>query len=228
MNEKLEPLLALLRDVVEHWSPAGFATSLGIEDMLLLDVIDRYKLGIDVFTLDTGRLHQDTYDLLQRTRGRYHTPIAVFAPDAADIEAYVAENGPNGFYDSVPLRQRCCHIRKVKPLRRALDGKRAWITGLRREQAVTRQDLPLSEWDTDNNMKKFNPLAEWSTVEIWDYIRQHEVIHNDLHAKGYPSIGCEPCTRAIAPTEDLRAGRWWWENAASRECGLHPRDMSHA
>ena len=223
MAGKVEEALALLREADEGYAPAVLASSLGAEDMMLLDLIARERLPIGVFTLDTGRLPQETYDLLQLARQRYRVPIAVFAPESVDVEAYVAAHGPNGFYDSVALRQECCHLRKVKPLKRALAGKGAWITGLRRAQSAGRNTIPFQEWDQEHQLQKFNPLADWSDDELWDYVRAHDVPVNALHAKGYPSIGCAPCTRAIAAGEDLRAGRWWWENPEFNECGLHPR-----
>ena len=222
MAGKVEEALVLLREASAGYAPAVLASSLGAEDMVLLDLIVRERLDIGVFTLDTGRLPQETYDLLQLARARYQVPIAVFAPESADIEAYVAAHGPNGFYDSVALRQECCHLRKVKPLKRALAGKRAWITGLRRAQSAGRSAIPFQEWDPEHKLQKFNPLAAWSDDEVWDYVRTQDVPVNALHAKGYPSIGCAPCTRAIAAGEDIRAGRWWWENPEFNECGLHP------
>jgi phosphoadenosine phosphosulfate reductase len=167
-------------------------------------------------------LPQETYDLLQMARARYQLPIAVFAPESGDIERYIAANGPNGFYDSVALRQECCHLRKVKPLQRALAGKKSWVTGLRRSQSTGRSGIAAKEWDADHQLEKFNPLVDWSEQDVWDYLRAHDVPVNALHAQGYPSIGCAPCTRAIAPGEDVRAGRWWWENPEFNECGLHP------
>ena len=223
MIAKVEEALALLREASVAYSPAVLASSLGAEDMVLLDLIAREQLEIGVFTLDTGRLPQETYDLLQLARQRYTVPIMVFAPESADIEAYVAAHGPNGFYDSVVLRQECCRLRKVRPLQRALAGKRAWITGLRRAQSAGRSAVAFQEWDRERKLQKFNPLADWSDEEMWKYINFHNVPVNSLHDKGYPSIGCAPCTRAIAPGEDVRAGRWWWENPEFNECGLHPR-----
>ena len=219
---KVDDAISRLRDAVEL-SPVTFATSLGAEDMVVLDLIEREGLPIEIFTLDTGRLPEETYDLLQAARERYRTPIKVFAPEGADVEAYAQAHGPNGFYDSVELRQECCRLRKVKPLRRELLGKRAWLTGLRREQSPTRRDLPFREWDADNGLEKFNPLADWLAADVWNYIRERDVPHSRLHARGYPSIGCAPCTRAIGADEDIRAGRWWWENPELKECGLHRR-----
>ncbi len=226
MVGKVEEALALLREASVAYSPAVLASSLGAEDMVLLDLIARERLEISVFTLDTGRLPQETYDLLQLARQRYAVPIAVLAPESADIEAYVVAHGPNGFYDSVALRQECCRVRKVKPLQRALAGKRAWITGLRRAQSAGRSTVALQEWDRELKLQKFNPLAGWSDQDLWNYVNDQNIPVNSLHAKGYPSIGCAPCTRAIAPGEDVRAGRWWWENPELNECGLHPRQAT--
>jgi phosphoadenosine phosphosulfate reductase len=223
MVEKERQARELLRTIARRFSPAILASSLGPEDMLLLDLIVGDDLAIDVFTLDTGRLFQETHDLLQQARGRYRRPIAVYAPANADIEAYVGAHGPNGFYDSVALRLECCRLRKVKPLKRALAGKRAWITGQRRAQSPTRAALPFQEWDAENRLYKFNPLADWQEAEVWSYIRDRGVPHNRLHHHGFSSIGCAPCSRATAPGEDIRAGRWWWENPDHKECGLHPR-----
>lgn len=212
---------ALIAEVARDFSPAAFATSLGAEDMVLTDLIWRSGARIELFTLDTGRLPEETYRLIQECRTRYGLTIHAYAPNQTAVESYVAAHGPNAFYESIELRKECCRIRKVEPLARALAGKRAWITGLRREQAVTRQDLPLREQDVDHGLMKFNPLVEWTNDDVWTYIRANEVPYNVLHDKGYPSIGCAPCTRAITVGEDLRAGRWWWENPDTRECGLH-------
>lgn len=219
--QKVEQLHILLAKIQQEYAPAVFANSFGAEDMVLTDLIARYYPSISTFTLDTGRLPQETYDLMQAVRDHYGLSIQAYFPDAAVVESYVAQNGPNGFYQSVELRKRCCHIRKVEPLRRALAGKRAWITGMRREQAVTRDSLAIAVFDVENNMQKFNPLCEWSNGEVWAYLKQHDVPYNKLHDRFYPSIGCAPCTRAISPGEDVRSGRWWWENPESKECGLH-------
>ena len=175
-----------------------------------------------VFTLDTGRLNQETYDCMDAIRERYGVKIEVFFPEAGAVEKLVRENGMNLFYDSVELRKSCCGVRKVEPLTRALKGLDAWMTGLRREQAVTRADVRKVELDRDHgDIVKINPLVDWSHDEVWDYIRKHNVPYNRLHQHGYPSIGCAPCTRAVKPGEELRAGRWWWENPNTKECGLH-------
>jgi phosphoadenosine phosphosulfate reductase len=219
--QKVEQLHVLLAKVQREYAPVVFANSFGAEDMVLTDLIMRYYPHIAMFTLDTGRLPQETYNLMQEVKDRYGVFLQVYFPEAVTVESYIAQNGPNGFYQSVELRKRCCDIRKVEPLRRALAGKRAWITGMRREQAVTRDNLSISMFDAENNLQKFNPLCEWSNTEVWAYLKQHDVPYNKLHDRFYPSIGCAPCTRAITPGENIRSGRWWWENSGSKECGLH-------
>ena len=221
LQQKIEQVVAVLTETTCDFAPVTFANSLGAEDMVLTDIIDRYQLDIDMFSLDTGRLPQETYDLMQVVRERYKTPLRIYFPNVKQVEAYVAEHGVNGFYDSIELRKACCHIRKVEPLRRALQGKRAWITGMRSEQASTRSNLKVSAYDMDNRMQKVNPLLEWSNAEVWEYLRHYDVPYNKLHDKFYPSIGCAPCTRAITPGEDIRSGRWWWEAPENKECGLH-------
>ena len=229
LQEKIDAAKTLLLDIGRDYSPASFANSFGAEDMVLTDLICKHAPDIEIFTLDTGRLPAETYTLMQETLQRYGRRILPYFPEAAAVEHYLREHGPNVFYDSVELRKECCRIRKVEPLRRALKGKKAWITGLRREQAPTRTDLGVSEWDGGNGLQKFNPLIEWTHQEIWDYIRHFEVPYNALHDQHYPSIGCAPCTRAIAAGEDIRAGRWWWENPESKECGLHvKKSAAHA
>lgn len=212
---------ATLERVAAEFSPTVFASSLAAEDMVLTDLILTSKLPIGIFSLDTGRLHPETLAMIDEVHAHYGVEIAVFRPDPAAVEAYVSGKGLNAFYDSVELRKECCHIRKVEPLGRALAGKRAWITGQRRAQAATRAALEVQEHDAGHGMAKFNPLADWSEQDVWDYLRAHNVPYNALHDQGYPSIGCAPCTRAIEPGEDVRAGRWWWENPESKECGLH-------
>jgi phosphoadenosine phosphosulfate reductase len=213
--------LATLERVAAEFSPAVFASSLAVEDMVLTDLILKAGLPIGIFSLDTGRLHADTLAVLDAVKAKYGYEIAVFRPDAMAVEAYVSQKGLNAFYDGVEQRRECCHIRKVEPLGRALAGKRAWITGQRRAQSATRATLAVQEEDAAHGMAKFNPLADWSEQDVWDYIHANGVPYNALHDRGYPSIGCEPCTRAIQPGEDVRAGRWWWENPESKECGLH-------
>jgi phosphoadenosine phosphosulfate reductase len=215
---------ATLERVAAGFSPAVFASSLALEDMVLTDLILKAQLPIDIFSLDTGRLHPETLAVLDAVKATYGYAIAVYRPDAAAVEAYVSAKGPDAFYDSVELRRECCHIRKVEPLGRALAGKRAWLTGQRRAQSATRSDLAVQEDDPAHGMVKFNPLADWSEEDVWNYIRSNNVPYNVLHDQGFPSIGCAPCTRAVRPGEDIRAGRWWWENPESKECGLHVVD----
>ena len=223
LDDKIAAVSALLERAQREYAPATFASSLGVEDMVLTDLIAKRFPGIEIFTLDTGRLPEETHQLMQRVNEHYRVKLRVYAPDGSALEQHLAEHGANAFYRSVELRKLCCHVRKVEPLRRALTGKRAWITGLRRDQAASRTELMVESYDSDNGLYKFNPLADWKQAEVWDYIRRFEVPYNALHDRGYPSIGCAPCTRAITVGEDIRAGRWWWENAEGKECGLHVR-----
>ncbi|HYN28150.1 MAG TPA: phosphoadenylyl-sulfate reductase [Burkholderiales bacterium] len=216
-----QTLTARLEAIVAEFPHAAFASSLGAEDMVVTDAILSAGLPIAIFTLETGRLHRETLDLLERVLRHYGREIEAVRPDPDAVARYVKEHGLNAFYESVDLRKRCCHIRKVEPLARALARRDAWITGLRRAQSVTRTELPLREHDAVHRIPKFNPLADWSEAEIWACIRDRDVPYNALHDRGYPSIGCEPCTRAIRPGEDIRAGRWWWERSDAKECGLH-------
>ncbi len=221
LDKRIADASTRLRDVVTAHSPATFASSFGAEDMVILDLIERLELDVEVFTLDTGRLHEETHALIALARQKYQRPIRVMSPDSAELESFVADYGINAFYDSVELRKRCCSIRKVAPLRRALEGKRLWITGLRRGQSVTRSDFAVLAHDSDHGLFKLNPIVDWSTEEVFEYLQRFDVPSNALHARGFPSIGCAPCTRAVNPGEDERSGRWWWEQAESRECGLH-------
>jgi phosphoadenosine phosphosulfate reductase len=215
---------ATLAKIASEFSPAVLASSLAAEDMVLTDMILRAWLSIGIFTLETGRLHAQTLGMVERIRAIYGYEIALYRPEPAAVETYVKQNGLNAFYDSVELRKECCRIRKVEPLKRALAGNRAWVTGQRRAQSATRTALEIQEEDQAHGMIKFNPLADWTEDDVWHYIRINNVPYNPLHDQGYPSIGCEPCTRAIQPGEDVRAGRWWWENPESKECGLHVVD----
>jgi phosphoadenosine phosphosulfate reductase len=199
----------------------AFATSLGAEDQVITEMIAGIDQGMKIFTLDTGRLFQETYDLLDITRKKYGLSIEVSFPDAVDVEEMVNTHGINLFYDSVENRKLCCFIRKTEPLSLALHGMDAWICGLRRDQSITRQQINTVEWDDIQKKIKVNPLADWGLEQVWDYIREHKVPYNTLHDKGFPSIGCLPCTRAVLQGEDIRAGRWWWESPENRECGLH-------
>ena len=220
LADKTSELISYLKEIEANQSPIAFACSFGAEDMVLLDAIARHARKIEIFTLDTGRLPEETQELFEAVRDKYPIAIRTYFPDTATVQAWVEQNGPNAFYKSVAQRLQCCHIRKVEPLRRALAGKKSWITGLRREQSQARQTLEREAWDDTNGLIKINPLLEWRNPDVWDYIRAHGVPYNALHDRGYPSIGCAPCTRAIQPGEDIRAGRWWWETT-SKECGLH-------
>jgi phosphoadenosine phosphosulfate reductase len=223
-NTLVENTQATLKRIAAEFSPAVFASSLAAEDMVLTDLILRAKLPIGIFTLETGRLHKETLGMVDRIKETYGYEVKLYKPETAAVDAYVQQNGLNAFYDSVEMRKECCRIRKVEPLNRALAGNKAWVTGQRRAQSTTRAELAVQEDDPAHGMTKFNPLADWSEEDVWNYIRSNNVPYNPLHDKGYPSIGCEPCTRAIQPGEDVRAGRWWWENPESKECGLHVVD----
>jgi phosphoadenosine phosphosulfate reductase len=203
-----------------------FSTSFSYEDQVITDHISR-SVPVSIFTLDTGRLFPETYSTWSRTLERYELPIKAFYPDEEQLEAFVTAKGPNAFYESVELRQQCCHIRKVVPLKKALAGKAVWITGLRAQHSPNRQDLEVLEWDASNNIIKYNPLLHWTTEEVVEYINQYNIPYNPLHDKGFISIGCAPCTRAVKPGEDFRAGRWWWEDASKKECGLHVHVTVH-
>ncbi|HEY8355526.1 MAG TPA: phosphoadenylyl-sulfate reductase [Methylophilaceae bacterium] len=224
VENKTKSVLALLQSIVDEFGrnrEVTFANSLGAEDMVLTDLILDNRLPIEIFTLDTGRLPAETYDLMAETEKVYKTRLRVLFPLHESVEAYVQTHGINAFYESVDLRKACCHMRKVEPLQRALKGKKAWITGMRAQQSATRAALPVRQYDEGNGLEKFNPLSDWTEQEVWAYIRMFEVPYNRLHDQFYPSIGCAPCTRAIAMGEDIRAGRWWWEDPESKECGLH-------
>jgi phosphoadenosine phosphosulfate reductase len=204
-------------------APAVLASSLSIEDMVLTDAIARARLPIGIFALDTGRLHSDTLVLLDAIRQQYGIEVTVYAPDPQAVAEYLRAYGRDAFYQGVELRKRCCAIRKVEPLARALAGKRAWITGQRREHSAGRSRLAEREDDPVHGIEKFNPLAAWSEEQVWQYIREHRVPYNRLYDQGYRSIGCAPCSRPVLPGEDVRAGRWWWEQPEHKECGLHPK-----
>ena len=221
VSHKTELAIALLKKIAADYSPAALANSLGVEDMVLTDLICAEKIGIDNFTLDTGRLPPETYDLIAEAKERYGLALTVYYPRHELLEAYVRTNGINAFYESVELRKGCCQVRKVEPLQRALAGKKAWITGMRAQQSATRQGLPVQAFDEGNGLEKFNPLADWTEKEVWAYVKLNDVPYNALHDKHYPSIGCAPCTRAITVGEVIRAGRWGWEQPDSKECGLH-------
>ena len=221
LHARVEETRGILERIARDFSPAVFASSLAAEDMVLTDLILKAGLPISIFSLETGRLHKETLEVLDKVKAHYGHDIALYRPQPELVEEYVSKNGLNAFYDSVEMRKGCCYVRKVEPLGRALAGKKAWITGQRRAQSTTRAELNVQEDDAAHGMAKFNPLADWSEEDVWEYIRANNVPYNSLHERGYPSIGCEPCTRAIQPGEDIRAGRWWWENPESKECGLH-------
>lgn len=201
-----------------------FSSSMGVEDQVLTDMLVKIKRGTRIFTLDTGRLFPETLNLISHTCSHYGIRIEVFFPDYRQVQEMVREKGINLFFESVENRKACCNIRKMEPLKRALSGMQAWITGIRKEQTLNRFTTRLVEWDETNGLVKINPLYRWSEKKVWEYIRTHQVPYNELHNKGFPSIGCQPCTRAVAPGEDSRAGRWWWEDQGHKECGLHVRD----
>ena len=226
VGAELEDLSAeeTLRWALEQFSPRiALACSFQAEGSVLIDMIHRIRgSNFRIFTLDTGRLNQETYDCMDAIRARYGVGVEVYFPDALKAQEMVREHGLNLFYNSVGLRKLCCGIRKVEPLKRALKDLRAWMTGMRREQAATRAGVKKVELDRDHgDIIKINPLVDWSYQEIWNYIRKNDVPYNQLHDRGYPSIGCAPCTRALRAGENLRAGRWWWENPETKECGLH-------
>jgi len=226
LNEKLkgESALEILKIVSNRFGKKiRFASSMGVEDQVITHMIADNQLPIEVFTLDTGRMFPETYEVIEKTQARYKLKISVYFPDSQDVENMVNEKGINLFYHSIENRKLCCGIRKIKPLKRALEGMDAWITGLRREQSPTRKDMQVVEWDEGNKLIKVNPLLEWSEKQTWDFIKENKIPYNTLHDKGFPSIGCQPCTRAIMPGEDVRSGRWWWENPETKECGLHGR-----
>lgn len=227
LSRQWQILLARLGEIAARHPDAVLASSMGAEDTLLIHALAQLPQPLGVFVLDTGRLHADTLAMIDVIHHRYGIAVQRMHPDPAAVQAHVAAHGEFAFYDSVALRRECCGIRKVEPLRRALAGRSAWITGQRREQSVTRTDLPESQWDGTFGLQKFNPLADWTGDEVWAVIRALDVPYNPLHDRGYPSIGCEPCTRAVRPGEDPRAGRWWWEQRESRECGLHASNSAH-
>jgi phosphoadenosine phosphosulfate reductase len=198
-----------------------FSTSFSLEDQAITDLIHQSGAAITIFTLDTGRLFPETYSTWSRTLEQYGIEIKAYYPDESQLQAYVSQNGPNAFYGSVELRQQCCHIRKVVPLRKALANNAVWITGLRAEHSPSRESLQQLEWDEGNSIIKYHPLLHWTTEEVRQYIQHNKVPYNILHDRGFVSIGCAPCTRAIQPGEDFRAGRWWWEDNSKKECGLH-------
>jgi len=233
MKEQIEALNQKYRNATPEELLTGFlaeykgkialSSSLGTEDQVLTHMVSKIDNSTKIFTLDTGRLFPETYELIHRTNSKYGIRLSVYFPEASHVEKMVGEKGINLFFESVENRKLCCNIRKLEPLKRAFAGLEVWICGLRREQSVTRHNMERIEWDEANGLIKLNPLIDWTEAEVLQFIKDHGIPYNPLHDKGYPSIGCQPCTRAIFPGEDIRAGRWWWENPDTRECGLHKR-----
>ncbi|MEN5231412.1 phosphoadenylyl-sulfate reductase [Sphingobacterium faecium] len=212
----------LLQAITEHYpNQVVFSTSFGIEDQIITDWIGKSKVNIEVFTLDTGRLFKETYSLWSRTVERYALKINTYYPNTEQIQEFVSQKGPNAFYESVENRKSCCYIRKIEPLQRALRGAKIWITGIRAEQSANRHDMNYIEYDEVNDIIKIHPLFDWTFEMVNNYIKSERIPYNVLHDKGFPSIGCAPCTRAVQEGEDFRAGRWWWEDQSKKECGLH-------
>ena len=221
INEKTKKVISLIQKNIEKYNSVTFANSLGAEDMVLVDLIQKHKLNVEIFSIDTGRLPSETYNLIQKVEDKYQFKIKLYFPNQENVEHYVNTYGINAFYNSLDLRKSCCAIRKVEPLNRALKDKKVWITGMRQEQSQTRLALKEEEFDEAHQSQKLNPLSTWSELEVWAYIKINDVPYNTLHDQFYPSIGCAPCTRAISAGEDIRAGRWWWEDPQNKECGLH-------
>ncbi len=226
LNEKLKDSSTL--EIIEFFikeykEKIALASSLGAEDQVLTDMLLKTNKTIRVFTLDTGRLNPETYDVMDATNLKYSVKLEVYFPRSQDVQNLYAKQGVNGHYESIENRKNCCNIRKIEPLKRALQDLKVWFTGLRSAQSITREKMKLVEWDEAFNLIKVNPLINWSEEEVWEYIKTNHVPYNKLHKEGYPSIGCAPCTRAIKAGEDIRAGRWWWENPEHKECGLHKK-----
>lgn len=207
----------------EFGNRIALSNSMGAEDQVLTDMICKIDKSAKIFTLDTGRIFPETYDLIDRTNKKYGIQIQVYFPNAEKVEMMVNTKGVNLFFESVENRKECCNIRKIEPLKRAFANLDVWICGLRREQSVTRTEVDIVEWDANNGLVKFNPIADWSENQMWNYLKENKVPYNRLHDQGFPSIGCQPCTRSIQKGEDIRAGRWWWEDPQSKECGLHKK-----
>ncbi|MES2457452.1 MAG: phosphoadenylyl-sulfate reductase [Bacteroidota bacterium] len=231
MKEKLEEIANKIKDLdpvdalkffaAEYPGKIIFSTSFGWEDQVITHMIFANDIPIEVFTLETGRLFPETYYVWNRTLEIYNKPIKAYFPQAEAIQNFVNANGPNSFYESVENRKQCCYLRKLEPLKRAISGNHLWVTGIRSEQSLNRHDMSNLEWDEQNQMIKFHPIFFWSLDEVKAYIKKNNIVYNTLHDKGFPSIGCAPCTRAVREGEDFRAGRWWWEDQSKKECGLH-------
>ncbi|MDR2776238.1 MAG: phosphoadenylyl-sulfate reductase [Tannerella sp.] len=218
-----QPEELLSRFIDEYGNRIALASSLSLEDQVLTDMIVKIRPSARIFTIDTGRLFPETYSLIDKTNQTYNIRMEIYFPERKPVEEYVRQNGVNAFYESIDKRKACCHVRKIEPLLRSLSTLDVWICGLRQEQSVTRLSADLIEWDSAHQLIKINPLVRWQERDVWDYIKKHRVPYNVLHNKDFPSIGCQPCTRAVSQGEDVRAGRWWWENPEHKECGLHKR-----
>jgi phosphoadenosine phosphosulfate reductase len=236
LQARAQDSISQLESALAEFKNVCYANSLGPESMVLTDLIWGSAAGaqtappsatalseIEIFSIDTGRLYPETYDLIERVQQRYGRALRIYYPHAADLEGWVGANGINGFRDGIDQRRGCCAVRKVEPFRRAISGRGAWVTGIRRGQSPSRAMAAPVAWDGEYGLYKVSPLLEWTEKEIWEYIRRKRLPYNSLHDKGFPSIGCAPCTRAVQPGDDQRSGRWWWERSESRECGLHPR-----
>ena len=222
VNKTIEEQFQIIDKI--YGKDAVLSTSFQLEDQVLTHLVFEQNLDIQVFTIDTGRQFEEVYKTMNKTIKRYKKNIKVYYPDTQAVEKLMSEKGPYSFYESVENRKECCHIRKVVPLNRSLEGKKLWITGLRHEQSSTRKDLAIIEWDEKHNIIKFNPLVDWTLEQVRDFITKNNIPYNVMQDNGYPSVGCAPCTRAVRPGEDMRAGRWWWENNSKKECGLHVKD----
>jgi phosphoadenosine phosphosulfate reductase len=223
LQARVEVSVSQLSAALTEFKNVCYANSLGPESMVLTDLIWGSGQEIEIFTVDTGRLYPETYDLIERMQQRYGRALRIYYPNAAELEGWVGANGVNGFRDGIDQRRGCCAIRKVEPFRRAVSGRGAWVTGIRRAQSAGRASAAPVAWDGEYGLYKVSPLLDWTEKEVWEYIRRKRLPYNSLHDKGFPSIGCAPCTRAVQPGDDQRSGRWWWERSESRECGLHPR-----
>jgi phosphoadenosine phosphosulfate reductase len=223
LRERASDSISQLQSAVAEFKNVCYANSLGSESIVLTDLIWNAVPTIEIFSIDTGRLYPETYDLIERLQQRYGRQLRMYYPNATDLEGWVGKHGINGFRHGLDERRGCCHTRKVEPFRRAVSGRAAWVTGIRRGQSASRAMAAPVEWDGEYGLHKVSPLLEWSENEVWEYIRKKRLPYNVLHDSGFPSIGCAPCTRAVQPGEDERSGRWWWERNDSRECGLHPR-----